>query len=144
MRKFRTLVIGIPRSANACGHLVPQSTNRWSSPLTINRFVWYCFFVNALPTPIKKSSRPPLLLKENFLFFNVKIFISSTRYFNPPEADKGLVPRPLRRKIISDRYLVACRGVVHCEHCPKSITLQDPAIEWGNEPTPVIIFYRNL
>jgi hypothetical protein len=33
--------------------------------------------------------------------------------FNPPEADKGLIPRPLGRIKITDGYPVACSGVVH-------------------------------
>jgi hypothetical protein len=33
--------------------------------------------------------------------------------FNPPAADKGLIPRPLGRLKITDGYPVACSGVVH-------------------------------
>jgi hypothetical protein len=33
--------------------------------------------------------------------------------FNPPEADKGLIPRPLGRIKITDGYPVARSGVVH-------------------------------
>jgi hypothetical protein len=34
-------------------------------------------------------------------------------FFNPPEADKGLIPRPLGRIKITAGYPVACSGVVH-------------------------------
>jgi hypothetical protein len=41
--------------------------------------------------------------------------------FNPPEADKGLIPRPLGRINITDGYPVACSGVVHWEKLSISI-----------------------